>query len=77
MTTTVAIAAQYASGNPTSRPSNIDIVAAIAVRKACDIDGRFSLFQVQNFIKEIIFRSRFALARSQSFISKEIAATNS
>src|SRR6185295_9613599 len=55
MTTTVAIAAQYASGNPTSRPSNIEIVAASAVRKACDSDGRFSLFQVQSFMEEIIF----------------------
>src|SRR4029077_13349505 len=52
MTTTVAITAQYASGNPTSRPSNIEIVAASAVRKACDSDGRFSLFQVQSFISE-------------------------
>src|SRR4029077_8972783 len=52
MTTTVAIAAQYASGNPTSRPSNIEIVAATAVRKACDSDGRFSLFQLQSFINE-------------------------
>jgi hypothetical protein len=53
MTTTVAITAQYASGNPTSRPSNIEIVAAIAVRKACDSVGRFSRFQVQNFINEL------------------------
>ena len=52
MTTTVAITAQYASGNPTSRPSNIEIVAASAVRKACDSDGRFSRFQVQSFINE-------------------------
>ncbi len=50
MTTTVAIAAQYASGNPPSRPSNIEIVAASAVRKACDSDGRFSRFQVQSFM---------------------------
>ncbi|MGC2713406.1 MAG: hypothetical protein WA366_08505, partial [Pseudolabrys sp.] len=50
ITTTVAIAAQYASGNPISRPSNIEIVAATAVRKAWDSDGRFSLFQVQSFI---------------------------
>jgi len=55
MTTTVAIAAQYASGNPTSRPSNIEIVAATVVRKACDSDGRFSLFQLQSFMEEIIF----------------------
>src|SRR5512140_3536872 len=52
MTTTAAIAAQYASDNPTSRPSNIEIVAASAVRKACASDGRFSLFQVQSFINE-------------------------
>lgn len=49
MTTTVAIAAQYASGNPTSRPSNIEIVAARAVRKVCGSDGRFSFFQLQSF----------------------------
>jgi len=54
MTTTVAIAAQYASGNPTSRPSNIETVAASAVRKACDSDGRFSRFQVQSFMPLII-----------------------
>ena len=55
MTTTVAIAAQYDSGNPTSRPSSIEIVAATVVRKACDSDGRFSLFQLQSFMEEIIF----------------------
>ena len=71
MTTTVAIAAQYASGNPTIRPSNIEIVAATVVRKACDSDGRFSLFQVQSFMEEIIFsaglpwqgRNRLSLKR--------------
>src|SRR4029077_14471810 len=52
MTTTVAIAAQYASGNPTNRPSNIEIVAATVVRKACDSDGRFSRFQVKSFMEE-------------------------
>ena len=77
MTTTVAIAAQYASGNPTSRPSNIEIVAATIVRKACDSDGRFFFFQRHSFMEEIIFVCRFALARSQSFISKEVADTNS
>lgn len=52
MTTTVAIAAQYTSGNPTSRPSNIEIVAAAVVRKACDSDGRFSFFHAQSFMEE-------------------------
>src|SRR5215831_20229370 len=50
MTTSVAMTAQYASGNPTSRASNTESVAATAVRTACATDGRFSSFQVQSFM---------------------------
>src|SRR5215471_18622720 len=50
MTTSVAMTAQYASGNPTRRASNTESVVATAVRTACHIDGRFSFFQVQSFI---------------------------
>jgi hypothetical protein len=41
ITTKVAIAAQYASGIFTSRAVMTDAVAAIAVRIACVIEGRF------------------------------------
>src|SRR6516164_5669612 len=58
ITTSVAMTAQYASGIPSGRASNTESVAAIAVRNACDIDGRFSCFQLQSFIFQII--SRFA-----------------
>src|SRR5262249_1364292 len=54
MTTRVAMTAQYASGNPTSRATNTESVAATAVRTACHTDGRFSSLQVQSFITPII-----------------------
>ena len=74
MTTTVAIAAQYASGNPTSRPSSIAIVAASAVRKACDSDGRFSRFQAQSFMAANHLRIWLRLASSRSIAEEHLAA---
>src|SRR6476661_1134651 len=50
ITTIVAMTAQYASGIRTSRASNTASVAAIVVRIACAIDGRFSFFALQSFI---------------------------
>jgi hypothetical protein len=76
MTTTVAIAAQYASGNPTNRPSNIEIVAAAVVRKACDSDGRFSFFQLHSFINQSSLLP-VCLGKVTIFISKEVVANNS
>jgi hypothetical protein len=50
ITTSVAIAAQYASGIPISRATQTETVAAAAVLIECVADGRFSFFQLQSFI---------------------------
>jgi hypothetical protein len=57
MTTSVAIAAQYASGKPKRRATAREIVAAMAVRTECLTDGRFSGSHFQSFTRAI-FRIR-------------------
>jgi hypothetical protein len=57
MTTSVAIAAQYASGNPKRRATTRDAVAAIAVRSECMTPGRFSGSHFHSFTRAI-FRMR-------------------
>src|SRR4030095_17117523 len=53
MTTSVAIAAQYASGKPKRRATAKEIVAAMAVRIECMTDGRFSGSHFQSFTRPI------------------------
>src|SRR5262247_2001615 len=50
--TSVAIAAQYASGIPNSRATRSDRVAAAAVRTECIAEGRFSVFHFQSFVTQ-------------------------
>src|SRR3954462_4673295 len=54
ITTSVAIAAQYASGIWTRRATITDAVAARAVRTECPIEGRFSFCQLQSFMPGMI-----------------------
>src|SRR5574338_1114959 len=57
ITTSVAIAAQYASGNPNSRAAASDTVAATAVRIECTTDGRFCGSHFHSFTETISRRN--------------------
>jgi hypothetical protein len=54
ITTSVEIAAEYASGIQISRAAQTETVAAPAVLIECIPDGRFSFFQFQSFMHRII-----------------------
>ena len=54
ITTSVEIAAQYASGIPISRATQTETVGAAAVLIECIPDGRFPFFQFQSFMHRII-----------------------
>src|SRR4029450_183842 len=73
MTTSVAIAAQYASGNPKRRATASEIVAAIAVRIECTTDGRFCGSHFQSFTSAI-FLTGSKTATSISHASVSMAA---
>jgi len=53
MTTSVAIAAQYALDNPNKRATANEIVPAMAVRIECMSDGRFCCSHFQSFTQAV------------------------
>src|SRR6267154_1298158 len=74
ITTSVAIAAQYASGNPNRRATASDTVAAMAVRIECITEGRFCGFHFQSFTGTILHR-RFG-GRNINRLVKQGSYTN-